>query len=226
LIVPILFNNFKDKGMLKAVFWDFGGVITSSPFESFNRFERENNLPENFLRGVNSTNPNDNAWAKLEKSAINLEEFNNLFLQESESLGYAVQGKDVIALLQGEVRPKMINALEFIKGKMVQACLTNNIQALDKEFEGNVSASGKHDSTMKMFDFVVESSKENVRKPDPNFYLLACKRADIEPSEAIFLDDLGINLKPAKALGMKTIKVIDPDTALEELQSHLSFPIL
>ena len=212
--------------MIKAVFWDFGGVITSSPFESFNRFEKENNIPENFLRRVNSSNPDDNAWAKLERSEVDLIKFNELFLEESKNLGHAVPGKEVIALLKGEVRPQMISALKSIKNRMIQACLTNNIQAMDKAFEGNVSASGKHDEVMQLFDFVIESSKENVRKPDPEFYLLACKRAKIEPNEAIFLDDLGINLKPAKELGMTTIKVIDPDEALDELQNFLDFNLL
>ena len=212
--------------MIKAVFWDFGGVITSSPFESFNRFEKENNIPENFLRRVNSTNPDDNAWAKLERSEVDLIKFNELFLEESKKLGHAVPGKEVIDLLKGEVRPQMISALKSIKNRMIQACLTNNIQAKDKAFEGNVSASGKHDEVMQLFDFVIESSKENVRKPDPEFYLLACKRAKIEPNEAIFLDDLGINLKPAKELGMTTIKVIDPDVALDELQNFLDFNLL
>ena len=211
--------------MIKAVFWDFGGVITSSPFESFNRFEVSNQLPKNFLRTVNSTNPDNNAWAKLEKTEVNIEEFNDLFLEESKALGHPVPGKEVIALLKGEVRQEMIKALNAIKGKMIQACLTNNIKAMDKEFEGNVSASGKHNEIMELFDFVIESSKENVRKPDPRFYLLACERANIEPSEAIFLDDLGINLKPAKELGMTTIKVIDPVIALKELESFLPFKI-
>lgn len=212
--------------MIKAVFWDFGGVITSSPFESFNRFEANNRLPENFLRTVNSTNPDNNAWAKLEKTEVGIEEFSDLFLEESKALGHPVPGKEVIALLKGEVRPEMINALNIIKGKMIQACLTNNIQAMDKEFVGNVSASGKHNEIMELFDFVIESSKENVRKPDPEFYLLACRRANIEPTEAIFLDDLGINLKPARELGMTTIKVIEVDSALKELESYLPFKIL
>ena len=200
-------------------------VITSSPFESFNRYENDNDLPENFLRTVNSTNPNDNAWAKLERSEVDLKKFDELFLEESQNLGHAVPGKEVIALLKGEVRPQMINALKIIKNKMIQACLTNNIQAMDKQFEGNVSASGKHDEVMQLFDFVIESSKVNVRKPDPNFYLLACEKANIRPDEAIFLDDLGINLKPAKELGMRTIKVIDPDVALDELQLLLDFQL-
>ena len=211
--------------MIKAVFWDFGGVITTSPFESFNRFEEKNNLPKDFLRLVNSTNPDSNAWAKLERSEVNLDEFNDLFMEESGKLGHATPGKEVIALLKGEVRPQMINALKSIKNKLVLACLTNNIKAMDKGFEGNVSASGKHDEVMQLFDFVIESSKVNIRKPDPNFYLLACEKASIRPDEAIFLDDLGINLKPAKELGMRTIKVIDPDVALDELQSLLDFQL-
>ena len=120
----------------------------------------------------------------------------------------------------------MIAALKKIKGNLLQACLTNNIQSMgDMDFEGNVSAAGKHEEVMSMFDFVFESSKENVRKPDPEFYLRACKRGDVDPSEVVFLDDLGINLKPAKVLGMSTIKVVDPIEALSELQAFLDFDL-
>ena len=205
--------------MIKAVFWDFGGVITSSPFEAFNKFEKDNSLPVDFLRLVNSTNPDSNAWALLERNEIDLNKFDSLFELESRSLGYPVKGKEVIALLKGQVRPEMINALKKIKGNYVQACLTNNIQSMgDSGFEGNVSASGKHEEVMSMFDFVFESSKENVRKPDPEFYLRACERGNVSPTEVVFLDDLGINLKPAKVLGMSTIKVINPQDALHELE--------
>ena len=214
--------------MIKAIFWDFGGVITSSPFEAFNVFEKNNNLPSDFLRKVNSTNPDDNAWAKLERSEVNLEEFDLLFEEESNKLGHAVKGKEVIALLQGQIRPEMVNALQKIKGKLIQACLTNNIQSLKKETfeENNVSVSGKHEEIMKLFDFVIESSKVNLRKPDPSFYKLACEKAEIEPFEAVFLDDLGINLKPAKILGMKTIKVIDSIDALQELQKLIPIEVI
>ena len=214
--------------MIKAIFWDFGGVITSSPFEAFNVFEKNNDLPSDFLRKVNSTNPDDNAWAKLERSEVNLEEFDLLFEEESNKLGHAVKGKEVIALLQGQIRPEMVNALQKIKGKLIQACLTNNIQSLKKETfqENNVSVSGKHEEIMKLFDFVIESSKVNLRKPDPAFYKLACEKAEIEPFEAVFLDDLGINLKPAKILGMKTIKVIDSINALQELQKLIPIEVI
>ena len=214
--------------MIKAVFWDFGGVITSSPFEAFNNFEKDNNLPVDFLRQVNSTNPNNNAWAKLERSEVSLDEFDFLFEEESSNLGHAVKGKEVISLLQGQVRPEMVKALQKIQGNLIQACLTNNIQSLKEETfeEGNVSVSGKHDVIMELFDFVIESSKVNLRKPDPAFYKMACEKARIEPSEAVFLDDLGINLKPAKILGMETIKVINSTDALQELQQLISIKIL
>ena len=214
--------------MIKAVFWDFGGVITSSPFEAFNKYEKDNNLPSDFLRKVNSTNPDDNAWAKLERSEVNLDEFDLLFEKESKTLGYAIKGKEVIALLQGQVRPEMVKALRTIKGNLIQACLTNNIQSLKEEAfdKENVSVAGKHDEIMGLFDFVIESSKVNLRKPDPAFYKMACEKAKIEPSEAVFLDDLGINLKPARILGMETIKVINSIDALNELQKLVPIKIL
>jgi len=213
--------------MINAVFWDFGGVITTSPFEAFNKFEEENNLPLNFLRSVNSKNPDSNAWALLERNEIDLNKFDSLFEHESKELGNPVKGKEVIALLKGQIRPEMVNALNKIKGKYLQACLTNNIQSMGNlDLEGNVSASGKHEEIMNIFDFVFESSKENVRKPDPEFYLRACERGNVNPEQVVFLDDLGINLKPAKALGMSTIKVTEPNAALVELENLLEFKLI
>ena len=214
--------------MIKAVFWDFGGVITSSPFDSFNIYEKEHKLPKDFIRTVNSTNPDFNAWARLERNEIDQEEFDSLFAIESKGMGYAIPGKEVLALLKGQIRPEMVNALRAIKDKLIQGCLTNNIQSMeDQQLEKSNSAiSGAHQDIMKLFDFVFESSKENVRKPDPNFYKLACQKGGVNPNETIFLDDLGINLKPAKALGMKTIKVVTADKALQELQNLLDFTIV
>ena len=214
--------------MIRAVFWDFGGVITSSPFDSFNIYEKEHKLPKDFIRTVNSTNPDFNAWAKLERNEIDQEEFDSLVAIESKGMGYAIPGKEVLALLKGQIRPEMVNALRAIKDKLIQGCLTNNIQSMeDQQLEKSNSAiSGAHQDIMKLFDFVFESSKEKVRKPDPNFYKLACQKGGVNPNETIFLDDLGINLKPAKALGMKTIKVVTADKALQELQNLLDFTIV
>ena len=213
--------------MIRAVFWDFGGVITTSPFDSFNIYEESKNLPKDLIRTINSTNPDNNAWAKLERSEIDQEEFDSLFEVESQQFGHSVPGKQVLALLKGQIRPEMVKALREIKDKLIQGCLTNNIQsAEDQELEtDNAAISGTHQEIMGLFDFVFESSKENVRKPDPKFYQLACERGKVNPNEVIFLDDLGINLKPAKALGMKTIKVVRSEDALEDLQDLLDFPI-
>jgi len=214
--------------MIRAVFWDFGGVITTSPFDSFNIYEETQNLPKDLIRTINSTNPNTNAWAKLERSEIDQEEFDSLFELESRQFGHSVSGKKVLSLLKGQIRPEMVKALRKIKNKLIQGCLTNNIQsAEDHELEmNNAAISGTHQEIMGLFDFVFESSKENVRKPDPKFYQLACKRGKVNPNEVIFLDDLGINLKPAKALGMKTIKVVRAEDALKDLQDLLDFQII
>ena len=113
--------------MIKAVFWDFGGVITSSPFDSFNTFEESQNLPKDIIRTINSTNPDNNAWAKLERSEIDQEEFDSLFEFESQEFGFSIRGKEVLTLLKGQIRPEMVKALRKIKNKLVQGCLTNNI---------------------------------------------------------------------------------------------------
>ena len=214
--------------MIKAVFWDFGGVITSSPFDSFNVFEESQNLPKDIIRTINSTNPDNNAWAKLERSEIDQEAFDSLFELESQEFGFSIRGKQVLTLLKGQIRPEMVKALKKIKNKLVQGCLTNNIQSTDNQKiqKENTSISRAHQEIMRLFDFVFESSKENVRKPDPRFYELACDRGRVNPNEVIFLDDLGINLKPARVLGMKTIKVVKADLALRELQDLIDFPIL
>ena len=211
---------------IKAVFWDFGGVITTSPFDSFNIYEKENNLAKDFIRQVNATNPDNNAWAKLERNEIDILKFNDLFLAESSKLGYPIPGIEVISLLQGQLRPEMIGALKKIKGQLIQACLTNNISSPNEELsDENVSIAGKNDEVMSLFDFVIASSEQNVRKPDPDFYQLALEEANVRPNEVVFLDDLGVNLKPARALGMQTIKVTDASNALRELNDLLPIDI-
>ena len=203
---------------IKAVFWDFGGVITSSPFEAFSNFELNNNLPKDFIRKVNSTNHKSNAWAQLEQSKINLEEFDVLFKKESKSLGYEVSGGQILNLLQGEIRPKMVNALEKLKKEnFTLACLTNNFNSGDKNQSALDDINEERTKIMNNFDYIIESKELGIRKPDVEFYLKALEISGADPKKTIFLDDLGINLKPAKELGMTTIKVLDSDQALKEL---------
>ena len=203
-----------------SVFWDFGGVITSSPFEAFSNFELKNNLPKDFIRKVNSTNHKSNAWAQLEQSKINLEEFDVLFKKESKSLGYEVSGGQILNLLQGEIRPKMVNALEKLKKEnFTLACLTNNFNSGDKNQSALDDINEERTKIMNNFDYIIESKELGIRKPDVEFYLKALEISGADPKKTIFLDDLGINLKPAKELGMTTIKVLDSDQALKELSN-------
>ncbi|MBM4205068.1 MAG: HAD-IA family hydrolase [Gammaproteobacteria bacterium] len=203
---------------IEAVIWDFGGVITTSPFESFNRFEAERGLPKDFIRGINATNPETNAWAKFESSAVSLDEFDVLFAQEARAKGHHLGGKEVVALLSGDVRPRMVRVLKTCKENFRIACITNNVRS--GEGPGMARSAEKASAVaevMKLFDLVVESSVEGIRKPNPAIYTLTCERLAIDPARAVFLDDLGINLKPARELGMRTIKVLNESQAIDDL---------
>jgi len=204
---------------VRAVLWDFGGVILSSPFEAFTAYERQRGLPEGFLRRLNATNPDTNAWARLERSEVDLEGFAELYEAEAAEAGHRIDAGAVLALLSGEVRPAMVQALRRIKEEgLAQACLTNNVA-------GTEAVRPDVAEVMGLFDAVLESSKLGVRKPDPAFYDLALETVGVAPTEAVFLDDLGINLKPARALGIRTIKVVDPDVALAELRDAVGFDL-
>ncbi|WP_341915265.1 HAD-IA family hydrolase [Ferrovibrio terrae] len=203
---------------IKAVLWDFGGVIMTSPFDAFRRYEDERGLPRDFLRRVNSTNPHGNAWARFERGEVDAAAFGDLFLAESTALGHAVHGSAVLALISGEVRPRMVAALKAVKTRYRIACLTNNMpHGHGPAMTGSPERAKQVADVIALFELVVESSKAGVRKPEPAFYERACSLLGIRPTEAVFLDDLGINLKPAAAMGMQTIKVTDPDQALRDL---------
>lgn len=208
--------------MIRAALFDFGGVILSSPFEAFASFETERGLPDGFLRSVNATNPDHNAWAKLERSEVTLDQFGDLFAAESKALGHEVDGRHVLGLLMGTLRPPMVEAVRRCGERLKTGLLTNNFVTTA---DGHVDREGEMGEVMALFDIVVESSKAGVRKPDPRFYELACTELGIDPSEAVFLDDLGVNLKPARAMGMTTIKVGDPAVAIAELEAVVGFPL-
>ena len=204
--------------MIEAVLWDFGGVLTTSPFEAFNRYEADRGLPRDFIRGINATNPESNAWAQFESSRITLEGFDEAFAAESEAAGHRVPGKEVVALLSGDLRPRMVDVLRHCKEHFAVACITNNV----KSGEGpgmarDAERAAAMQAVMDLFDLVVESSVEGIRKPDPRIYQITCERLDVDPAKTVFLDDLGINLKPARALGMQTIKVVSEAQAIEDL---------
>ena len=218
--------------MIRAALFDFGGVILSSPFEAFADFERRNGLPDGVIRQLNATNPDSNAWAKLERSEVDLGQFAVIFSEEAREAGYEIDGAAVLGLLGGSVRPAMVEAVRRCSEQLVTGLLTNNFVSRDRGPESDVEPAtdltgraAQVAEIMAMFDGIVESSKVGVRKPDPRFYEIACKLLEIEPHEAVFLDDLGINLKPARAMGMTTIKVGDPDVAIAELEQVVGFPL-
>ena len=201
--------------MIEAILWDFGGVFTTSPFEAFDRFQRARGLPDNFIRTINSTNPDTNAWARFESSAIDADEFDVAFRKEAEALGHSVRGKDVLELLSGEFRPRMAAVLAECKKHYKVGCITNNMKkAEEREGEERAQPAAQ---VMALFDVIVESSIEGIRKPEPRIYQIACERLGVRPERTVFLDDLGINLKPARAMGMTTIKVVTEDQAIREL---------
>ncbi len=213
-------------GEIKAVLWDFGGVILTSPFAAFRRYEDENGLPRDFIRGLNARNPDDNAWARLERSEVDIDGFCALFEAESRAAGHAVSGADVLKLLAGEVRPEMVAALRAVAPAYKTACLTNNARLGDGPGMARTPAKARAIAEiMTIFDAVIESSAVGVRKPEPRFYEIACERLDIRPAEAVFLDDLGINLKPARAMGMQTIKVGEPAQAIADLEAVLGLSL-
>ena len=205
----------------RAVLFDFGGVILSSPFDAFNDYESAHGLPRNFIRLDNSTNPLENSWAKLERSDISPAEFDENFAAESAALGHRLPGREVLSLLHGEIRPVMVEALETLKAAgYIIACLTNNVLSTNTSTPSEREVALR--TVLNRFDAIIESSKIGVRKPEPKFYEIACAAISVDPSECVFLDDLGVNLKPAAAMGMATIKVNSAQQALDELSHILS----
>ena len=204
----------------KAIIWDFGGVITSSPFEAFNDFEKKNDLPLDLIRNINSENPDKNAWAKFESNIVSIEEFDELFYQEAKAKGYDVKGKEIIKLLSGSIRNNMVEFLKELKGTYKLGCITNNVKPLEKDIREDSNAVASKEA-MLLFDHIIESSKVGIRKPNPEIYKMSCNALKVNPSNCIYLDDLGINLKPARKLGMTTIKVIDPEEAIKEVRNLL-----
>ena len=202
---------------LEAVIWDFGGVFTTSPFEAFARYEAERGLPDGLIRRVNSANPDTNAWALFERNEIDAVAFDALFRVESAALGPPVPGSDVLPLINGAVRPAMVAALKACKLRFKVGCITNNMAS--HHSPGSGEPLGVMGQILPLFDAVIESSKAGVRKPDPRIYLMMCELLAVKPENCVYLDDLGINCKPAAALGMTAIKVVDVDQTLAALSA-------
>jgi len=205
---------------VEAVIWDFGGVFTTSPFDAFTRYERERGLPADIIRKINSINPDANAWARIERSEVDAATFDQLFRDKAKALGHDIPGADVLALLSGDLRPAVVAAFFACKARFKVGCITNN--APTGKGAGMSSSSEKAKQIADVFgqfDHVIESSKAGVRKPDPRIYAMMCEALDVRPQTCVYLDDLGINLKPAREMGMLTIKVTSEAQLLSDLSA-------
>ncbi|WP_336030390.1 HAD-IA family hydrolase [Geodermatophilus sp. FMUSA9-8] len=207
-----------------AVVFDLGGVITESPMLAFAAYEAEAGLPEGLVRRLNSTDPDSNAWARYERNELDVEGFVDTFEAEALAAGHRVDARRVLAALHGEVRPEMVAAVRRLRAAgLPLAMLSNNVAPMER--------TGPLAELLGLFDAVVESSVEGVRKPEPEIYRRALARLneavgrDLDFADCAYLDDLGINLKPARALGMHTVKVADPRRALDELSALVGFPL-
>jgi putative hydrolase of the HAD superfamily len=207
-----------------AVVFDLGGVLTESPIRSFTAYEREVGLPEGLIVRLNSTEPDTNAWARFERNELDVAGFSEAFEAEAAAAGHRVEAARVLAALRGELRPSMVAAVHRLRDAgLPLALLSNNVAPMERR--------GPLGELLGLFDAIVESSVEGVRKPEPEIYRRALDRLSeavdrrIEATDCAYLDDLGINLKPARALGFSTIKVVEPAAALVELSELVGFPL-
>ncbi len=204
----------------QAVIFDLGGVVFPSPFDAFDAYERAAELPERFIRTVVAQSADTGAWARFERSELDFASFCIAFEAECAAAGGTVDAARLMGAITADFgpRPEMVTAIEHIKAAGLRVgALTNNWASSGERVNG-----GRHALP---FDVVVESAVEGIRKPDPAIYTLVCDRLSAQPGECVFLDDLGVNLKPARSMGMTTIKVLEPASALAELADHLGFPL-
>jgi putative hydrolase of the HAD superfamily len=209
---------------VSAVVFDLGGVLTESPMTAFAAYEAEAGLPSGLIRQLNSTDPDTNAWARFERNELDAAGFSAAFEAEALAAGHRVEAARVLEGLRGELRPAMVAAVRRLRDAgLPLGLLSNNVAPMER--------SGRLGELLGLFDAVVESSTEGVRKPEPEIYRRALTRLSdavgrpLQASDCAYLDDLGINLKPARALGFATIKVVEPATALAELSRLVGFSL-
>ena len=207
-----------------AVIFDLGGVITESPMHAFAAYEREAGLPDGLIRQLNSTNHHTNAWARFERNELDVDGFVAAFEAEARAAGHELDATRVLAGLRGDLRRDMVAAVRRLRAAGLPiGMLSNNVAPMERD--------GELGELLGLFDAIVESSVEGVRKPEPEIYSRALTRLSdavgrsLEFADVAYLDDLGINLKPARALGMHTIKVVEPADALAELSELVGLPL-
>jgi putative hydrolase of the HAD superfamily len=207
--------------MYRAVIFDLGGVVFPSPFEAFDAYDLDAGLAPGTVRGLIRTSSETGAWAALERGELMLAEFYAQLESEATAAAFELDAAKLMATVSRGFgpRPEMATAIGRIRAANLQtAALTNNWPRPD-----DAPVPTTRDDLG--FDVVIESAVVGLRKPDPRIYELVLSKLGVDAPDAVFLDDLGINLKPARAMGMTTIKVVDPDVALAELAGVLGFEV-
>jgi len=204
------------------VLFDLGGVIFDSPFDAFARYETAAGLDPGFLRSLNAADPDANAWARFERGDLGPEEFAAAYEAEAAAAGGRIDARAVLAGLAGQPRPEMVEAVRRCAQRLPTGAITNNFVGFGDRGAG---ARAEYEEILGLFHIVIESSKVGMRKPDPRIYALACDALGVPAAQTVFLDDLGVNLKPARAMGMTTIKVVDVAAALTELEAAVGFAL-
>lgn len=205
---------------LQAAIFDIGGVLTHSPVTRIKDFCREHGIPDEVRIAV--FGPEDGPWSRFERSELTPEGFADEFDRHLEAVETRATGRFFLKwFFQGfGERPEMIAVVRHLRGRVKLGSITNNV-ARDEPAQRRTSGLDVHS----LFDVVVESAIVGVRKPEPRIYQIACEALGIEPREAVFLDDMGANLKGARALGMHTIKVDHTTSAIDELEEALGIPL-
>jgi epoxide hydrolase-like predicted phosphatase len=211
----------------RAVVFDLGGVVLGSPLHAIRRYEQQLGLARNAINRVAAETAPHGAWSRLERGELSMESFYLAFEQDCRSAGHEICARTMFEWMgdESKPRPAMLRAIRAIRDRgLGVAALTNNWASAD----GAGAESAPDDGTRALrehFDVFIESCVEGMRKPDPRIYQLACRRLEVDPSQAVFLDDIGTNLKSARELGLRTIKVDEPDAALAELEEALGFSL-
>lgn len=202
--------------MFRAVLFDLGGVVFDSPFETLARYETEHGLAAGSLNAVIAGSGPDGAWGRNERGEVTHGDFLAAFQRELDACGLDADAADLMTRIRSDLRPRprMIRAIDRIRSAgLLTAAVTNNW----RDDDGSTSG----DRLADHFDVVVESAVVGINKPDPRIYAMALAALGAEPEEAVFLDDIGRNLKSAAVLGMTTIKVVSVDQALADLSALL-----
>ncbi|HJN45454.1 MAG: haloacid dehalogenase [Acidobacteria bacterium] len=204
----------------RAVIFDLGGVVCESPLPAIAAYETETGLSARFIAGLVIAGGDHGPWSRLERGELDAAAFSIAFSTEARAGG---QELDVTALLgriaeAALVRQTMLRALRRLRAAGLRvAALTNSWSMPIHD--------ARVDALRPEFDCFVESHRVGMRKPERRIYELVCRTLTVQPAAAIFLDDLGGNLKPARAMGMTTIKVGEPALAIAELERLTGVPL-